>query len=229
MNAIPSPVRAAPGTPIAVRWLHARELSALYALRVRDARGAHGATTNVQYFCRDALDPFAHHLGAFARDGALLGAVRALAPDQALCAGGGFAEALFDLGAWREAPAALELSWPLLAEGAPARAVAELLLAGARRHAAQRRVRHLLMCAPLAPQALGALRARRADWVPPLLRMRPWSRPPRLRAVGEVGVPAWIERLLAAGARVCGEPTWDPALRRAVVPLWLEDADGVPA
>ncbi|QKT02828.1 hypothetical protein HUS23_02870 [Ectothiorhodospiraceae bacterium 2226] len=222
MNVMPKHIRTPLGTPLRVRGLQPTEMHAVLDLRMRDAR-AQGAGGNVEYLCRDALDPFAHHLVVEGEGGALLGAARVLAPADALSAGGSFVEALFNLGAWREAPPSLELSWPVLAAGPDRLAVAALLIEAVLRYARRLNLAHLLLCVHLSPTELGALRCGGAPvWMPALLRMRPWAGTPSLTREARGEVSPWVGRLLVEGARVCGEPAWDPALRRAVLPMWLE-------
>lgn len=168
----------------------------------------------------DRFDPYCHHL--LVKDRALnkvVGCTRILTDSQAAMAGGFYSETEFDLSRILMLPGRfMEIGRTCVHPDYRTGATISLLWLGLARFMAAYGYDHLIGCAsiPLHSDDCQALPVidylRRHHLSPEHLRAYP-KRPLPARdvtAMGTVNIPALLKGYLRLGARVCGEPCWDP-------------------
>jgi len=229
-------VRAREATPALVVSLarDAGELEAVQRLRYQVFTEDMGAVfpAHAQGLDQDAFDQWCEHvIVRESTEGRIVGTYRILTPEQARRAGRYYTESEFDIGAldpirsglvevgrscvhpdYRQG-AAIMLLWS---------GVAEVLRRGA--------YRYVLGCASVSLRDDGAQAAEVWRQVAshlqdsPCPRVRPIHRYPveRLDRSLPAKVPPLIKGYLKLGARVCGEPAWDPDFNTADLPVLLD-------
>ena len=188
---------------------------------------------------RDAFDAYCDHLLVRDLDSAeVVGTYRILSPDAARAAGAYYSEQEFDIGRLEYLRDGLvEIGRSCVHPDYRSGAVILLLWSALLRYMVQRRHTHLFGCASI-PMADGghdaALLWRRlqARHLGPVgYRVFPHCRLPveQLEAGQSARRPPTLPPLLRgylnAGARVCGEPAWDPDFNTADVPILLSISD----
>ncbi|MCS6945597.1 MAG: GNAT family N-acyltransferase [Sutterellaceae bacterium] len=185
----------------------------------------------------DEFDRWCDHLIVRdARTSQAVATYRILPPERARACGRRYSEREFDLTPLRDIlPLAVEVGRSCVHRNYRGSAALMLLWAGLARYMRAGGYRHLIGCAsvPLAAgtaQAAAVRDALQKHLVAPALRVQP--RQPfahaRCGRATAAAIPPLIEGYLRLGARVCGEPAWDPDFNTADFLLWLAVQDVPP-
>jgi putative hemolysin len=187
--------------------------------------------SQAQPFDKDEFDDFCDHL--LVRDtcsGQVIGTYRILTPQRHAQLGRYYADSEFDLrGLAHLQPSLVEVGRSCVHPEHRSGAVILLLWNGLTQYMKTGGYQHLIGCASASladggPQA-AALRDRlQAHLVPPELRVFPRVPFPHgriPRALNPV-IPPLIKGYLRLGAKVCGEPAWDPRFNCADFLIWLQ-------
>lgn len=181
----------------------------------------------------DRFDPWCEHLLVKEiPSGRVVGTYRLLTPPNARKAGGYYSESEFDLsglGPLRDqfVEVGRSCTHPDYRSGS----VIMLLWSGVANMVAREGYRFVLGCASVSLRDDGVTAAqvwREASQAmqahPDLPRVTPWHRYPveRLDSVLPARVPPLIKGYLKLGARICGEPAWDPDFNTADFPVLLD-------
>ena len=205
-------------------FLHGRrELRAAQRLRHQVFAGEYGATTSGgPGLDRDRFDPHCLHLGVRdERSGHLAGYTRVL-PDDRLDRTGGFYSAdEFELDMVDRLPGRVaELGRTCIHPDHRGGAVVGVLWSRLARYLLESDIRYLVGCASVALEGdydTGAIidRVRSWHWTDPAFRVTPRRAAPAVPPAGEDEeiLPPLFKAYLRMGARVCGEPCWDPDFR----------------
>lgn len=178
----------------------------------------------------DEFDAWCDHL--IVRDADTLRAVgtyRILPPDRARALGRLYADGEFDLSRLAHLrPEAIEIGRSCVHREHRNGGVIMLLWAGLARYMKTRGYRHLIGCASASLADGGHQAARLRDELQPYLsapdlRVFPHLAFPyaRLARAATCTMPPLIKGYLRLGARVCGEPAWDPDFNTADFLMWL--------
>lgn len=219
---------------------NAREVEEAQRLRYRVFAEEMGARLDAaRCIDRDAFDAYCEHLLVRDLDSAeVVGTYRVLGPDAAHAAGSYYSEQEFDIRRIAHLRDGLvEIGRSCVHPDYRNGAVILLLWSALVRYMVQRRHTHLFGCASLSMADGGhdaALLWRRIEaghLAPSEYRVFPHCRLPleKLEA-GQAGsrapvMPPLIRGYLNAGARVCGEPAWDPDFNTADIPVLLSIND----
>lgn len=182
----------------------------------------------------DRFDACCEHL--IVRDddnGRIVGCYRILSPEGALRTGGYYSETEFDLGRLDHLrPHLVEIGRSCIDPDYRSNAaVISLLWSGLMRFMVERGHRYLMGCASIGMADGGHNAA--AIWsglgvhmVDPEYRVFPKLRLPLERLTPSMScvTPPLVKGYLRAGARVCGEPAWDPDFNTADLPMLLDIA-----
>lgn len=180
----------------------------------------------------DRFDPWCRHLLVRELDsGRVVGTYRILTPEAARQAGGYYSESEFDLSGLAPIRSGLvEFGRSCTHADYRNGAAIMLLWSGLAEFLRRGNYRYVLGCASVSLRDDGAAAAevyRTAGGhlaQPTPMRVRPLHRLPIERlgeGVGKVGVPPLIKGYLKLGARICGEPAWDPDFHAADFPMLL--------
>ena len=200
----------------------ARELRAAQRLRNRVFGLEYGArTSGPPGLDRDRFDRHCLHLGVRAeRDGTLAGYTRILPDDRLQQTGGFYAADEFDLDMVTRLPGRVaELGRTCIHPDYRGGALMAMLWSRIAEEMQACDIRFLLGCAsvplngPGDPAAV-LERMRERHWSAPEWRVQP-RRPAPVseRVQGELVLPPLLRTYLQMGARICGEPCWDPDFR----------------
>lgn len=178
----------------------------------------------------DAFDAFCDHL--IVRDEASLrvvGTYRILPPHRARAAGRLYSDGEFDLTRLAHLrPALIEVGRSCVHRDYRSGAAILLLWAGLAQYMKSHGYRHLIGCASASLADGGMQAARLRDELQSCMTDAEYRVFPRLpfphakierAAIGEM--PPLIKGYLRLGARVCGEPAWDPDFNTADFLIWL--------
>ena len=182
---------------------------------------------------RDAFDPFCEHLIARdLRSGEVVGTYRILAPDAARAAGGYYSEQEFDLARLEHLRSQMvEVGRSCVHPDYRSGGAIIMLWSGLIRYMVQRGHHYLFGCASMGMadggHAAAAVwrRVRSRHLAPQEYHVFPRCRLPvesleEQPACGAEGaLPPLIKGYLNIGARVCGEPAWDPDFNTADLPI----------
>ena len=180
---------------------------------------------------QDRFDPWCEHLMVRELDtGRVVGTYRILTPEKAREAGGYYSESEFDLsglGSLRDQ--LVEVGRSCTHADHRNGAVIMLLWSGLAEFLRRGGYRYLLGCASVSLRDDGVTAAEVWRNVskhlqdPALPRVKPLHRYPveRLNSTLPARVPPLIKGYLKLGARVCGEPAWDPDFNAADFPVLL--------
>jgi putative hemolysin len=181
---------------------------------------------------QDRYDPWCEHLMVRELDtGRVVGTYRILTPEKAREAGGYYSESEFDLsglGALRTQ--LVEVGRSCTHADHRGGAVIMLLWPGLAEFMRRGGYRYMLGCASVSLRDDGVTAAEVWRNVashlqdPDLPRIKPLHRYPveRLDSVLPARVPPLIKGYLKLGARICGEPAWDPDFNAADFPVLLD-------
>jgi putative hemolysin len=178
----------------------------------------------------DEFDAYCDHL--LVRDGAdgpVVGTYRVLAPHRRAQIGRLYSESEFDLTRLGHlAPSLIEVGRSCVHPDHRTGPAILLLWAGLASYMRRGGYRHLIGCAsaPLADGGMqaAALRDRmQSHLAPPEYRVFPHLPFPheRIARAATIEVPPLIKGYLRLGAKVCGEPAWDPDFNSADFLIWL--------
>jgi len=180
---------------------------------------------------QDRFDPWCEHLMVRELDsGRVVGTYRILTPEKAREAGGYYSESEFDLsglGSLRDQ--LVEVGRSCTHADYRNGAVIMLLWSGLAEFLRRGGYSHLLGCASVSLRDDGVTAAEVWRTVskhlqdPTLPRVKPLHRYPveRLNSTLPARVPPLIKGYLKLGAKVCGEPAWDPDFNAADFPVLL--------
>jgi len=184
----------------------------------------------------DRYDPWCEHLVVREQDtGRIVGTYRLLTPVNATRLGGYYSESEFDLsglGALRSQ--VIELGRSCIHPDYRNGAVLMLLWAGIASFVKHLNLRYVLGCASVSLRDGGATAAhvwqeaqRSLGQLEGLPRLRPHHPYPvqRMDADLPARTPPLIRGYLRVGARICGEPAWDPDFNTADFPVFLDIDD----
>lgn len=181
----------------------------------------------------DRYDQWCYHLMVCdTKTGQVVGTYRVMTPEKAIEANGYYSESEFDI-------SSLDHIRHLLCECGRSCTHADyrngsaimMLWTGLTRFMHQKNYRYMLGCASVSladggVQASQVWRAAKADMDkhPELPRVTPLNPYPldKLEATGEVKIPPLIKGYLKIGARICGEPAWDPNFNAADFPIIID-------
>lgn len=183
----------------------------------------------------DEFDPWCEHLLVREQDsGAIVGTYRLLTPVNAVRLGRYYSESEFDLSSL--APVRkqiIELGRSCIRPDYRNGAVIMLLWAGIANIVKHLKLRYVLGCASVSLRDGGVMaahvwhqakRTMQDDCELPVLR--PWHPYPVTRSQLDVDQPArmppLIKGYLKVGARICGQPAWDPDFNTADFPVFLD-------
>lgn len=185
---------------------------------------------------RDRFDPYCQHL--IVRDlheNRVVGCYRILTDTQARAAGGFYSQTEFDLAPVLARPGRfMEVGRTCVHPDYRNGATIALLWSGLARYMLMNRFDYLMGCASIplvgGTEGAAAVYARLAEkhLSEPDCRAVPRHPLPRLQladAAPHTEVPALIQAYLRVGARICGEPAWDPAFNVADLFLLLRADD----
>lgn len=239
------PARSAPATELHVSWARSddevREAQRLryqvFAVEMGAdlPRGAR-SEPNVD---ADVFDPYCEHLLVRAQvgndaPGAVVGTYRVLTPAAARRAGGLYAETEFDLTRLRSLrPRMVEVGRSCVHADYRSGGVILALWGALTEFMARNRLDTMIGCASVGMQdgghvAASLWRKLASQHLAPIdLRVRPRLPLPieSLRQDLDVTPPALIRGYLRCGAKLLGEPAWDPDFRCADLPLMVRAAD----
>lgn len=178
----------------------------------------------------DAFDALCDHL--IVRDEATLrvvGTYRILPPHRARAAGRLYSDGEFDLARLGHLrPALIEVGRSCVHRDYRSGAAILLLWAGLAQYMKSHGYRHLIGCASVSLADSGHQAGRVRDAVQPYLtdaEYRVFPRLPfpheRIERTAGCELPPLIKGYLRLGARVCGEPAWDPDFNTADFLIWL--------
>lgn len=179
---------------------------------------------------RDEFDPWCDHLVVRDLDTLqVVGTYRILPPDRAEELGRLYSDAEFDLTRLAHLrPATIEVGRSCVHRDYRGGATILLLWAGLARYMKAGGYRHLIGCASVYLADGGHQAARLRDEMQRYLadsELRVFPRVPfphaRLDRAATCVMPPLIKGYLRVGARVCGEPAWDPDFNTADFLLWL--------
>lgn len=183
---------------------------------------------------QDRFDPWCEHLMVRELDtGRVVGTYRILTPEKAREAGGYYSESEFDLsGLASRRDRLVEVGRSCTHADYRSGSVIMLLWSGLAEFLRRGGYSHVLGCASVSLRDDGVTAAEvwrtvsgyMAD--PDLPRVKPLHRYPveRLNSTLPARVPPLIKGYLKLGARVCGEPAWDPDFNAADFPVLLNMA-----
>ena len=198
--------------------------------------GAH-VGAHAEGFDRDEFDPWCDHLLVRDLDTLrVIGTYRILPPDRALELGRLYSDAEFDLSRLAHLrPSTIEVGRSCVHRDYRSGSAILLLWAGLARYMKAGGYRHLVGCASASLSDGGHQAARLRDEMQrhmtgSELRVFPRLAFPheRIERAPACVMPPLIKGYLRVGARVCGEPAWDPDFNTADFLLWLS-LDRVPA
>jgi putative hemolysin len=178
----------------------------------------------------DEFDPHCDHLIVRDQDTLrVVGTYRILPPHRACAIGRLYAEREFDLARLRHiAPAMIEVGRSCVHRDYRTGSTVLLLWAGLARYLRAGGYHHLVGCASVALSDGGRTAARirqelQKYLTPPEYRVFPRLPFPfgRLEPASLVEMPPLLKGYLRVGARVCGEPAWDPDFNTADFLVWL--------
>jgi len=180
---------------------------------------------------QDRFDPWCEHLIVRQLDtGRVVGTYRILTPEKAGEAGGYYSELEFDLsnlGVLRDG--LVEVGRSCTHADYRSGAVIMLLWSGLAEFMRRRGYRYMLGCASVSLRDDGVTAAE--VWrnvchhvVPDMPYVQPLNRYPveRLNSTLPARIPPLIKGYLKLGARICGEPAWDPDFNAADFPVLLD-------
>lgn len=178
----------------------------------------------------DGLDAYCDHLIVRDQESMrVVGTYRILPPHRAREAGRLYSESEFDLARLTHLrPSLIEVGRSCVHRDYRSGATILLLWAGLARYMRTHGYRHLIGCAS-APLADGGMQAARVrDELQPYLsdaEYRVFPRLPfpheRIERAATCELPPLIKGYLRLGAKVCGEPAWDPDFNTADFLIWL--------
>jgi putative hemolysin len=159
----------------------------------------------------------------------VVGTYRILPPHQMRAAGGWYSQTEFDLSRLQHLSAStIEVGRACVHRDYRCGSTILLLWAGLARYMKNSGYRHLIGCASVPLNDGGHLAARLHDelqnhLVAPEYRVFPLLPFPHscLSRATHYEMPSLIKAYLRLGARVCGDPAWDPDFNSADFPLWL--------
>lgn len=178
----------------------------------------------------DEFDAYCDHLVVRDEDSLrVVGTYRILPPDRARDIGKLYSESEFDLTRLAHLrPALVEVGRSCVHRDYRSGATILLLWAGLARYMTDGGYRHLIGCASACLGDGGGQDARLRDELQryltgPEYRVFPHHAFPhhRIERAPDCEVPPLIKGYLRLGARVCGEPAWDPAFNSADFLIWL--------
>lgn len=209
------------------------EIESIQRLRYDVFSAEYGAVLgdNQDGIDRDAFDPWCEHLMVkeLGSDN-VVGTYRILTPHQAKCAGGYYSESEFDLGGLGEIRNQLvEFGRACIHEDYRQGSALMMLWSGLAEILKQGRYEHVFGCASVSLRDDGNTAARvwrqvRHDVaLTDQPNVTPLNRYPfeLLDSDLPADVPALLKGYLKLGARVCGEPAWDPDFNTADFPMLL--------
>lgn len=180
----------------------------------------------------DRYDPYCEHLVVRRRDTAeVVGCYRILIDTRANDAGGFYSQSEFDLTRILPLPGrTIEVGRSCVRSDFRNGATIALLWSGLARFIAENQIDYLMGCASI-PLAAGTLDAQLiyerligSHLAPEAFRVFPRVPVPRIHLTGTTPapkVPPLIQAYLRAGAKICGEPAWDPSFNVADLFLLL--------
>lgn len=170
----------------------------------------------------DGWDVHCAHVLVRERTGRLVACLRALDQEGAAAAGGFYSQSEFDLSRFLSSPGkVLEVGRTCVAADRRDGATLSTLWSGLARIALERGSERLVGCVsvPFDPetQSLSLLKAALAEhWAPEESRVWPLRAVPAGDEDGTAaGAPPLLRAYLRLGAKICGEPSWDPDFRTA--------------
>ena len=216
----------------------AAEREACYRLRYRVFVEEMGASIPAGHdgLERDRFDPYCHHLLVrSSATGAVVACTRVLTDTQACLTGGFYSEQEFDLAAIRGLPGrVMEIGRTCVDPAWRRGGTIAALWTGLARFMADNRFGYLIGCASIPMDDGGAAaraitaELRERHLAPVERRVRPRrSLPPAVDGEGAAAgrLPPLLKAYMRLGAKIGGEPCWDPAFGCADLFIMLESAD----